>query len=100
MAIAAASCFSYSVLRGDVWKHARKMGATTRNASANTRKISAIPNHVTIGVLQEARGHETSVFGERALFGSLAEHSWPEQFLCDTSLLCNNGRSRISALRR
>ena len=81
LAIAAASLFSCSLLRGHMWKHTRKTGANTRKPSANTRKTSANPKYVTISILEETRVHETSAFfGERALFGSLGKNSCPEHF--------------------
>ena len=62
LAIAAASLFSCSLLRGHMWKHTRKTGANTRKTSANTRKTSANPKYVIISILQETCVHEASVF--------------------------------------
>ena len=83
LAIAAASLCSYSLLRGNTCEHTRTTGANTGNPSANTRKTRANPNRATIGMLQEARDHEASVFGgTRSLFGSIeATIDGPSMFL-------------------
>ena len=75
MALTAVSLFSCSLLRGNMRKHTHETGAKYPQNERNTRETSANPNYVIIGLLQEARVHETSVFWERALLGSLGENS-------------------------
>ena len=53
---------------------------------ANTRKTSSNPNHAVCCILQDARIHQTSVFGEHELVEPWGEHSWPEHVFFVTQM--------------
>ena len=89
VAIAAASLFSYSLLRCNMWKHTSKTGANTLKTSANARKSETCNNWY----FARSPIMKRAFLGEQALVGSLGEYYWPEHFFCDTHL-CNNGGSR------
>ena len=75
LAIAVASLFSYSLLRGNVQTYLQNGRKYPQNGR-NKRRTSTNANHATIGICKKR-----AFFWERALLGSLGKNSWLEQFL-------------------